>query len=253
MTRRKVLNIHNTDRVFNLNLTTKQEVNKFTKVTKINERDILSRMERLRQESGRFNKRDNREYLIYKEKYPNNYLNEQIINHANKVYYYTEDRVPLHIVNSLSKTPRSEVIYKCRDTFSLEDVNNVHLTSMATKVTIDVPLVLPDINPYDYLFSLYPLRYNVDKIQLSFPSLKKEEIKKRHKEYYAYYNGAYHLKSKYKYKCFQYIQEPLSTWKMNLWLICDSEKDLHKIEQLVIKNNNRFKHKRENSSEEDFK
>lgn len=35
MSRKRTLNIHNTDRVFNLNLTTKQKESEFIKVTKV--------------------------------------------------------------------------------------------------------------------------------------------------------------------------------------------------------------------------
>jgi hypothetical protein len=51
----------------------------------------------------------------------------------------------------------------------------------------------------------------------------------------------YHLKSKYKYDCFRFIQEPLSTWKMNIWLVCDSRKDMKRVESMVIRDNKRFK------------
>ncbi|MGV3121029.1 hypothetical protein, partial [Lactiplantibacillus argentoratensis] len=135
----------------------------------------------------------------------------------------------------------SEVVYNCKKEYTVEDVKNVQLVSKATQVSVDVPIVLPDINPYDYLFSLYPLRYHVDKVKISFPALREDEIQKRHKKYYVYYNGMYHLKSKYKYDCFRFIQEPLSTWKMNIWLVCDSRKDMKRVESMVVRDNKRFK------------
>ncbi|AIW03281.1 hypothetical protein CPT_Mater124 [Bacillus phage Mater] len=241
MTRKKSLNIHNTDRLFNLNLTTKQEEANFTKVTRLNEKSIEREMDQLKAKSTRYNKRNRKSYLLYKERYGNATVQEKIFDHGGHVYYYTNDRVPVPIISKLAAVPQSEVIYLCKKDHTLEDVKNVQLTSMATKVSIDVPIVLPDMNIYDYLFSLYPLRYHVDKVRISFPALSENEIQDRHKQYYIFYNGMYHLKSKYKYQCFQYLQEPLSTWKMNIWLICDSKRDMQMVEDMVIEDNKRFR------------
>lgn len=241
MTRRRSLNVHNTDRLFNLNLITKQEESRFIKVTTINESEIEKEMDEMKRLSGRFNKRDNKQYLIYKQRYSNDTVQEKVINHGGFIYYYTNDRVPVPVINQLAGVPNSEIIYFCQKEYTLEDVKNVQLASMATQVTIDVPIVLPDINPYDYLFALYPLRYHVDKIKISFPALREDEIQERHKKYYYLFDGAYHLKSKYKYECFRHLQEPLSTWKMNLWLVCDSREDLKMVEDKVSKDNKRYK------------
>jgi len=240
MTRKKSLNIHNTDRMFNLNLTTKQEQASFTKVTRLNEKLIEREMDDLKRKSTRFNKRNRKSYLLYKERYSNDTVQDKIMNHGGYIYYYTTDRVPVPVINQLANVPQSEVIYFCKKDYTAEDVRNVQLVSMATKVAIDVPIVLPDINVYDYLFSLYPLRYHVDKVNISFPALSEKEIQDRHKEFYIFYNGMYHLKAKYKYQCFQYLQEPLSTWKMNIWLICDSKRDLQMVESMVVRDNKRF-------------
>jgi hypothetical protein len=48
MSREKTLNIHNTDRKFNLNLTTKQDEANFIKVTRLNEKQIENDMDRLK-------------------------------------------------------------------------------------------------------------------------------------------------------------------------------------------------------------
>jgi len=241
MTRKKSLNIHNTDRLFNLNLTTKQDEANFIKVTRINEKAIEREMDQLKAKSTRFKKRNKKHYLLYKERYGNDTIQDKVFDHGGHIYYYTTDRVPVPIINKLAAVPQSEVVYFCKKEHTLEDVRNVQLVSMATKVSIDVPIVLPDINIYDYLFSLYPLRYHVDKVKISFPALSEKEIQDRHKPYYVFYNGMYHLKSKYKYLCFQYLQEPLSTWKMNIWLICDSKRDMAMVEEMVIKDNKRFR------------
>ena len=241
MTRKKSLNIHNTDRLFNLNLTTKQDESQFIKVTRLNEKQIEKEMDELKAQSRRFNKRNEKSYMLYKQRYGNDTVQEKVFDHGGYIYYYTTDRVPVPIINKLAAVPQSEVIYSCKKEFTLDEINNVHLVSMATKVSVDVPIVLPDINPYDYLFSLAPLRYHVDKVRISFPALREEELQDRHKQYYVFYNGMYHLRSKYKYDCFKYLQETLSTWKMNIWLVCDSNNDMHSVERMVVRDNKRFK------------
>jgi hypothetical protein len=241
MTRKKSLNIHNTDRLFNLNLTTKQDEARFTKVTRINEKEIERDMDKLAAASRRFPLRDNKRYMLYKARYGNDTLLAKVMNHGGHVSYYTTDRVPLPVINQLAAVPHSEAIFQCQKSYTAEDVRNVQLASMATKISVDVPIVLPDINIYDYLFSLYPLRYHVDKVKISFPALNEKEIQERHKPFYVFYNGMYHLKSKYKYLCFQHLQDPLSTWKMNIWLVCDSKKDLRTVEGLVAGDHKRFR------------
>lgn len=241
MTRKRTLNVYNTDRILNLNLTTVQQESDFIKVTRINEKEIEAEMDKLQKESKRYNKRNDKKYLLYKERYPNDTLQEKIFNHGGHIYYYTDSRVPIPVINQLAATPQSEVIYLCKKEHSLEDVVNVHLTSMATQVTLDVPIVLPDINVYDYLFALYPLRYHVDKVKISFPPLREDEIQERHKEYYVFYNGMYRMKSKHKYECFKHLQDPLSVWKMNIWLVCDSERDKKMVEDMVVREYKRFR------------
>lgn len=207
----------------------------------MNQDRLNKEMDSLKKESTRYNIRDNNRYLLYKQRYGNDTLNDKIIDHGGFVHYYTEDKVPVPIINKLSGAPNSEVVYKCKKHYDLESVTNVQFASMATQVTLDVPIVLPDINPYDYLFALFPLRYHVDKVKISFPTLTTKEVRKRHKRYYELKDGVYHLKPKYKYNCFKSVFEPLSTWKMNLWLVCDSLPDLKKVEDKIVRDNKRFK------------
>lgn len=244
MARKRSLNIHNTDRLFNLNLFTKEDEN-FTKVTTLTEKEVEKEMDKLSKESGRHNKRNDETYILYKQRYENATLHNKVFNHGGFVYYYTPDRVPIPVVEQLANIPYSEAIYFCQKEYSVEEITNIQLTSMATQVSVDVPIVLPDINPYDYLFALYPLRYHIDKVRVSFPPLQESEMKERYKPYYSYDKSKkeYHLKSQFKFDCFTYLHEPLSTWKMNIWLLCDDEEDKEEINRLVKKNYKRFNRK----------
>lgn len=242
MSRKRFLNIYNSDRSRNTNLTTTEEVSKSIKVTRLNEGEIEKEMDELAKASDIIAVRDEKKYLIYKQKYGNDTVNHKVIKHGGFIQYYSDGRVPLPIINDLAQVPQSEIIYACKKEHPKEDVDNVYLASMATSVVVDVPVVLPDINIYDYLFSLHPLRYHVDKVRLSFPPLQETELSSRHKKYYYLHNGKYYMKAKYKYQCFCHLQEPLSTWKMNLWIVCDDQLDREKVHNLIEKDNKKFKY-----------
>src|SRR5699024_4244927 len=101
MTRRESLNVHNSNRMFNCNLTTKQEEGKFIKVTTMNQDRLNKEMDSLKKESTRYNIRDNNRYLLYKQRYGNDTLNDKIIDHGGFVHYYTEDKVTVDIINNI--------------------------------------------------------------------------------------------------------------------------------------------------------
>ncbi|AGT13421.1 hypothetical protein BigBertha_134 [Bacillus phage BigBertha] len=242
MSRKRILNVYNTDRSKNVNLTTAQKEGDAIKVTRLNEEELEAAMTELENKSELFPVRDDNKYLVFKQKYGNDTLQDKIFKHGGFVQYYSTGKAPVPVITSLAQVPQSEIIYACQKEHTLEDVKNVQLSSMATSVVIDVPIVLPDINVYDYLFSLYPLRYHVDKVRVSFPALAKEEIQDRHKKYYRLRNGKYYMKPEYKYECFCHLQDPLSTWKMNIWLVCDDERDKKKVDELIEKDNKKFKY-----------
>lgn len=240
MARQKRLNIYNTDRYFNIRLMKREDISNKVKVTRLNEDEILKEMNQLEEESSpRIPKRDNKSYIVYQEKYTDDTVVAKILNHAGAVTYYTEGIVPYYTLKSLAKNVTSEAMYQAKKEYSKKEIENIQMSFSACPVVIDLPIVIPDISPYDVLFSLHPLKTNVDRVQISFPWLRKEEVQERHKQYYTWVEdekeGHYELPALYKYRFFKYIQTSLSIWAMNIWVVCDSDEDTKEMEKLIAK------------------
>ncbi|QPW37239.1 hypothetical protein GMNKNHGO_00017 [Enterococcus phage vB_Efa29212_3e] len=236
----KRLNIYNTDRYFNINLMKKEDIARKIKVNRLNEEEIEREMDELASNPlktpiGYMDRTNEKSYILYQEKYTNDRLIQKLFKHAGSVSYYTDTIVPYYIIEQISKNLTSEVIYPTKNSYENREIENVQLAFTACPVTIDCPVVLPDVSPYDVLFALHPLKTNVDKIQISFPCLTEEEFDTRHEEYYHKVGSHYEVKSEYKYKFFKYVQTSLSIWAMNIWLVCDSDEDYNKIDRYIQK------------------
>lgn len=177
--------------------------------------------------------RDNKEYLIFQEKYTNDKLIRKVIAHGGSISYYTNNIIPYYVLKQLAMHTESEVIFSIQKEYTDEQVENVELSYMATRVIIDCPMILPDMSPYDVLFALHDLKTNVDKIHLSFPPL--TALAKRQEEYYEKKGDKYYVKASYKYMFFKYIQNSLSLWKMNIWMISDDDQDYTLLEAMIDK------------------
>ena len=231
MARIKRLNIGNTDKHFNVNLMKRKDIEDKTMIHRLNEDDIEEQMDYLADKSRRIPLRDGKEYIIFQEKYTNDKMIRKVIAHGGSVSYYTNTIVPYYVLEQLAQHTSSEAIYAIQSEYTDEQIENIELAYMATRVVIDCPVIMPDMSPYDLLFALHDLKTDVDQVQLSFPPLR--EITDRHKEYYQQIEGLYHVKPKYKYQYFKYIQNSLSLWKMNIWIVADNNRDYQALEKMV--------------------
>lgn len=238
--RLKRLNIYNTDRHFNINLMHRDAITEKIKVTRLNEQDIEKEMDVLSKKSKgnshwKINKKNNKSYILYQEKYTNDTLIQKLLKHAGSVSYYTDTIVPYYVIEQLSKNLTSEVVYPVKYKYENREIENIQLAFSACPVTIDCPVVLPDVSPYDVLFALHPLKTSVDKVQISFPWLSEKEFSDRHKRFYHKVGNHYEVTAKYKYEFFKYVQTSLSIWAMNIWIVCDSEEDFNNVNYYVKK------------------
>lgn len=233
-TRSKSLLIGNSDRYYNLQLISSKPLEDKIKITRLNEDEIEKQMDELAAKTRRVPLKDEEAYILYQEKYTNDRLIDKIINHGGRVTYYTDTVVPLYVIKGLSMHTASEVVYSMRKKFTKREIENVMEAFKATEVKIDVPIVIPDMSPYDILFSLHSLKTNVDAIQLTFPPLHEKEMGERHNKYYELKDdGYYHMKSLYKFRFFKYIQTSLSTWAMHIHIICFSKEEYDGIDEYV--------------------
>lgn len=234
--RQKRLLIGNTDRHYNVNYMLKSDIEDKIKVTKLNEAEIESEMDNLIATSKRFPRRNSLDYLIYQSRYKNDTLIKKVMEHAGGVSYYTDSIVPYHVLKDLAKNLDGECVYQLKKKFSVEEIHNINLAFMATRVVIDAPVILPEVNPYDVLFALHDIKTDVDEVQFSFPPLKEEVIQEHHKRFYVKRNdGLYHLKTKYKFSFFKYVQNSLSVWGANIHLVCEDPQDMEALKKLIDK------------------
>src|SRR5574344_2469399 len=158
MARVKKLTYLNTDKFFNCRILHK---NKFYNSIEVNEQtkeEIAKEMAELKAKSRRLPVRNTKTYLIDKDKVEDDGLVESIIIHGGRVMYRTNDVTPYFVIRQLALHKRSSVLYTFREDFTNKEVTNIEQTSMATEVIIDCPVVIPDDNPYDILFSLHILK-----------------------------------------------------------------------------------------------
>ncbi|ALA46609.1 hypothetical protein NIGALANA_152 [Bacillus phage Nigalana] len=240
--RKRTVNIHNSDRSVNANYTTVEKEAEGIKVTALNAEELYRTLGELKDESTIITERDENKYLVYQQRYGDDTLNNLVFDHGGFIQYYVTGKASVHVINKLAGVPESEIIYGPKKEYTADEVENVRLASMATSTVVDAPIVLPDINVYDYLFSLHSLRYHVDKVRISFPALEAEEITEERSKYYEERDGKFYVLPEYKYKCFCHLQEPLSTWKMNIWIVCDDAFDANEVECLVDTKNRKFKY-----------
>lgn len=238
--RQKRLTIYNTDRYYNVNLLTRQELEDWVKVSSLVEKDIEANMDELEAKASRFILKDNQKYRIFHETYANDRVISKVAKHGGQVDYYTDTIVPYYVLKDLANNTGSQVTYGSRPKFDYDDVDNVALSFMACPVVIDVPVVLPDISPYDILFMLHPLKTNVDHVNLSFPRFAKGvHMGTKYQKYYHLTGDYWEVKPEYKFRYFKYVQDSLSIWAMNIYIVCDSQEDYQAVKRLVLKDKQR--------------
>ena len=237
MAKKKTLTIYNSDRYFNIDTKDKEKINKAIKVTKLNEQEVEQNLDKLAKQSRRYKLKDNKAYMLFNEKYNNDRLIEKVCNHGGEVTYYTDSVIPYYVLKDLSSNNNSSVVYRMRESFTDKEIDNVALSFMGTKVIIDISVVLPNVNPYEVIRNLYPLKTNVDEVHLTYPRLK--EITKEQAKFYQWDGEAYELKPYYKVDFAERIRVSLSVWKMYIFILTDT-----KDHKSVVKEINKIKKKK---------
>lgn len=239
--RDKRLNVHNTDKMFNLRFFLRDK-NDIVKVSILNREAIRKDMQSLKEESTLIPKRDTKTYIIFQEVMQDDALVQDIFNHGGFVTYYSDGNIPYHIVKLLHKNKKtSRVMVLIKSTYGYEEIRDIALTSMSGTVCVDVPIVYGVSDYTQVVAGLSDIRYRVDRVELSFPPLTEKEYNKaveintNVRKYYKKKEGKYYLKSEYKYNFFNYIRNACSHWKMYLYLLCDNEQDLKKLTALKEK------------------
>lgn len=202
---RKQLNINNTFRVINFNLYNAS--NKFIESSSLSINDLTKMIKNGTIKDKYIIVRNCRNEDIKK--------NTKIFNSGAHIYYYTETTVPSYVIFSLGNIKNAEVVYKYRQHFSSEDLQNIKTLFEVLPVAVYLE---PELNmsASDYLFSLNDLRYIADKVYYNF-------------------NDSFSIEDKMYY--FEYSHEVLARWKLQLYLkVKDSEQEqtmLSKLEKYL--------------------
>lgn len=221
------LNINNTYRSRNLNTMVSQDVKRLiTRVSSKNEPQVLKDIKQ---------ERYARHYLIDESQKPlQKGTIEKIFQTKQPVSYYTRTTVPYELLLRLANIKNSSVVYQIHSEFTKEQIKNVQTASMLCKTVVSCPLLYPDGKAKDILFSLWELRYILDRVVLTFPKLKTKQLENR-KEYYHYNKNIkrYELFSKYKLQYYRNLHEVLARWRIQLWLVLEDAAEVEYFETKV--------------------
>ncbi len=240
-TRKKKLNIYNSDRYFNFHLSMKDSVADYIKVTSIVEEELLQAMNKLEEQSKELAIpiKDRKHYIIFNTPDSNDLLISKLFQYGGTVDYYTDKMVPYYVLKELANRTNGTAIYNLKSQYTDEEIVNIQLTFTACPVTVSVPVVFPDINPYDVLFALHDLKTNVDTVQFEFPRLSASEMTADRQKYYVKVGALYEVKAKYKYKFFKKVQTSLSIWAMHIYMVCNTVDDYNRLRTLAEKDSNK--------------
>ena len=224
----KSLNINNTFRNDNyktsLSYPLTQKIIKVTRVTEEQIEELLAR-----------NELEHKRFLLYGGRYQNDTLNQKLYQAQVPITYYTTTTAPYSALVGLQGNPNGEVVYSLEDKFSKEQVRNIDIASSLCRTVVNVPVIYPDVSPKKLLFSLYDLRYILNRVDLDFITL--NEAQYQQGNYYKYYelkeDKRYHLKASYRLGYYKYLHEYLARWVIHLNMVCESveyKKELDKME-----------------------
>lgn len=225
----QALNINNSYRSLNLNTRLNyQYVQKIIQVTRLNEDKLEQQIE-----DGTLDKEAR--YVLYhfdRGIGENDTLNAKLMKLNVPISYFTNSVAPLHIIKGLANNKRGEIVYQIAKEFTKEQVENVYTASQLCRTAITCPVVYPDIKTRQILFSLWDLRYIVDRIDITYPQISDSDRKNGRADYYTEYNGhVWGLNNKYKLDYYIGLHEVLARWKIQLWLVCDSEDETKYLEE----------------------
>lgn len=233
-TRKRRLNIHNTDRAFNLHFIDEKSLNyvEVTDKTASKVRDSLN----IDGDELLF-VRDNTQYICYLDKITDLSIVKDLLSYGGYTVIKTDTVIPSEIIELLSTYRKtSRAVYTFRENFTLDEIENMHSCSMASKVVVDLPVTHSEVavSVYNILTALHPLRYRVDSVDVSFNRATKSYLAQNPKEatHYEKQGNSYIVTAQSKYDITNSLRDALSSWKMNLHVIYNSEEDLRKLEEL---------------------
>ena len=145
--------------------------------------------------------------------------------------------VPDDVLDAYARSNRGSVVFGMEAEPHRDYITGVEKAHEATRVVIDCPVVLPDVEPTKVIMALAPLSTNVDEVQVDVVPLHENEMADFRKTFY-YWDLSTNLYMPYaqsKFDWFKKIKNPLSGWGMLIKMFYRTDADKQAMEALVKK------------------
>lgn len=164
---------------------------------------------------------------------------ETIVQRIGSVHYQIEkstleDTEVLRTVGRLGEHRDNEVSVPYQQTYTSTEAHHVRMYSRITTTNMNVTIDIEEDKATDICMGLFNLRFAIDDLHIHF--LAKKEVPKESKYLYEYCRrtGKYHVKAIEQFKYFKEIHDPLSIWKMSINLYMHSREAREQILKYVL-------------------
>ena len=242
MPRRKQLLIGNADKFYNLSLVSNQSLLEYVEVTDKNVDKINYNLDKLRIESSKtdplgLHTVNDVNYLVYSFANVSKETLTNMVHYGKSIVYVADNVVPKDVIDVLSIAKHRKIKFTDNSLLDYEymkdNVRDAH-TACTTEVNIEIN---PFGNPDEILFKLYPYRYNLDYVNLTF--MKFSELDNAESGKFYQLNNQWELKARYKFDIYKKLKTSLSIWKMNIRLITGD--DIYQLRDMVLKDQKKLK------------
>lgn len=205
MSRVRRLNIQNTDRAFNFNLISSDEFY-LNKITNKNSKSIESNIKRNQKEDSKLgdllDERTDDSYSLREE--DSSYaLIELLFSKAKYTRYFPKESLSkLIMFEAIKNRHNSEIVFTYRKSISHSLQSSIEWTSKGARTSVYIKVNgYDDFNTYSILKELFKIRYTLDRVYFDFSESD--------------------IPDYIQYEMFARLNESLSTWKMNAYIIVD--------------------------------
>ena len=236
--RKKTLNINNTDNYYNLTLESVEEQSHRMVILPDDAKKIHTALGVLRNSEEWLNVEKRPTFIYIPRSIPDIFESGivDIMEMGVDVTYLTRFPVSDKVLDTFAKLDLGKIVYQLGQYPSKPLITNVIKAYEATRVSIDMPVILPNITPYDVIKAMSPFGTSVDNLEIDFPPLHEKEITPFNKSYYYMgltKNPLWHCYPKSQFDFIKSLQRSMSAWGIHIVLTYHSEGEKKSIEELV--------------------
>lgn len=207
MARERRLTIGNADKIFNLNFEHVSERDGYIDILPSNAKKVKLELLQLEEDAEGLPIRDANKYILYHSTSLDDELVELIFRYGGEAIYYTDSIVPARVMELIAENRyTASAMYSYNQGFSMERALNVSTTFSAGKTLLDIPA--QGLTPFDILVELDKIKYSADGVYFYLEDLSKA--------------GDYQAE----YDWFVGLRDALSNWRMNIYMLYNTEEEL---------------------------